>query len=260
MSRRIPLFAIQSVLFIMSTRCFAEIVTYGADDTALSPAPPFELSWAQQAEDTVFPVYDVNRERALGCLTSAVYYEAASEPTLGQEAVAQVVLNRVKQSNYPKSVCGVVYQGSTRRTGCQFTFTCDGSLARQPVRALWQKAELVATRALDGALATDFGPITHYHAYWVNPYWSSSLVEVARIGAHVFYQSPDSSPIQKITMFDHEPIAVFTPHSAKRHRTSRAVQQKASSVFSTWGITVASIAMKNGTVAVHQSSTVLKAE
>ena len=68
------------------------------------------------------------REQALNCLASAVYYEAGNQDENGERAVAQVVLNRVRHPAFPASICGVVYQGSTRPTGCQFTFTCDGSL------------------------------------------------------------------------------------------------------------------------------------
>jgi len=84
----------------------------------------------------------LDQMRALTCLTQAVYYEAASEPDGGQRAVAQVVLNRVAHPAYPKTVCGVVYQGSERSTGCQFTFTCDGALARMPNRMPKQRAGL----------------------------------------------------------------------------------------------------------------------
>jgi spore germination cell wall hydrolase CwlJ-like protein len=80
------------------------------------------------------------------CLTAAIYYEAASEPDDGQRAVAQVVLNRVAHPAYPKTVCGVVYQGSERGTGCQFTFTCDGALARKPSRYFWDRAAWRARR------------------------------------------------------------------------------------------------------------------
>jgi hypothetical protein len=78
--------------------------------------------------------------RSLQCMTEAIYYEAGNEPIDGQRAVAQVILNRMRSSVYPHSVCGVVYQGSERKTGCQFTFTCDGSLARAPARASWDRA------------------------------------------------------------------------------------------------------------------------
>jgi hypothetical protein len=127
-------------------------------------------------------------ERALQCLTEAVYYEARSESDAGQRAVAQVVLNRVRHPSYPSSVCGVVYQGSERATGCQFTFTCDGALARTPHPALWRQARQIAEAALAGAVYKPVGWATHYHTNWVVPYWSSSLVKAAMVGTHIFYR------------------------------------------------------------------------
>jgi spore germination cell wall hydrolase CwlJ-like protein len=128
------------------------------------------------------------RARALECLTSAVYYEAAQEPTDGQRAVAQVILNRVRHPAFPNSVCGVVYEGSTRATGCQFTFTCDGSMAYAPMPALWDRARKVAEAALNGHVHAPVGYATHYHANYVVPYWASSLVKTDVEGAHIFYR------------------------------------------------------------------------
>jgi len=128
------------------------------------------------------------RARALECLTSAVYYEAGQESTEGQRAVAQVVLNRVRHPAFPASVCGVVYQGSTRATGCQFTFTCDGSLNRRPMASAWARARQVAQAALAGAVYAPAGYATHYHADYVVPYWASSLAKNAVVGAHIFYR------------------------------------------------------------------------
>lgn len=124
------------------------------------------------------------------CLAQAVYYEAAGQPLTGQRAVAQVVLNRMRHPAYPKSVCGVVYQGSERRTGCQFTFTCDGSLARTPSRSGWDIADRIALAALSGAVEPAVGTATHYHADFVVPYWSSSLQKLVTIGNHIFYRYP----------------------------------------------------------------------
>lgn len=130
----------------------------------------------------------VDRSRALQCLTAAIYYEAASEPDAGQRAVAQVVLNRVAHPAYPKTVCGVVYQGSEKNTGCQFSFTCDGSLARVPVRMFWQRAENVARDALSGYVYAPVGLATHYHTVAVHPYWAPTLTYLGTIGAHRFYR------------------------------------------------------------------------
>ena len=129
-----------------------------------------------------------DRLRAIECLTSAIYYEAATESVEGQRAVAQVVLNRVRHPAYPNSVCGVVFQGSERRTGCQFTFTCDGALARVPMASLWEKARKLAEAALSGSVYAPVGWSTHYHTNWVVPYWSSSLVKAANVGTHIFYR------------------------------------------------------------------------
>jgi len=126
--------------------------------------------------------------RALECLAQAVWYEAASESEAGQRAVAQVVLNRVAHPAWPASVCGVVYQGSERSTGCQFTFTCDGSLTRRPSGASWARALRVAAEALAGRVYAPVGLATHYHTLWVNPYWAASLDHAGTIGAHRFYR------------------------------------------------------------------------
>lgn len=125
--------------------------------------------------------------RSLQCMTAAVYYEAGNEPLDGQRAVAQVILNRMRSPIYPHSVCGVVYQGAERRTGCQFTFTCDGSLARTPSAASWARATAVAATALGGYVYAPVGWATHYHADYVVPYWAQSLDKLTTIGRHIFY-------------------------------------------------------------------------
>ncbi len=145
---------------------------------ALQLAKPFDLR----------PATEADRKRALRCLTQAVYYEAALEPTEGQEGVAQVVLNRVRDPNYPATVCGVVYQGAERTTGCQFSFTCDGSLSRVPIPWAWNRAARVAERALAGHVAARVGTATHYHADYVHPWWSPTLAKITQVGAHIFYR------------------------------------------------------------------------
>ena len=129
--------------------------------------------------------------RALNCLTSAIYYEAGNEPEEGQRAVAQVVLNRVRSQLWPDTVCGVVYEGSERADyKCQFTFSCDGAMARLPAAAPWARARRVAQDALAGQVYAPVGLATHYHTLAVRPVWSSSLSPVAVIGAHIFYRNP----------------------------------------------------------------------
>ena len=135
---------------------------------------------------------DEARSRAIECLAMAVYYEAGSEDLAGQEAVAQVVLNRVRHPAFPGSICGVVFQGYARNTGCQFTFTCDGSLLRSPDPRIWARARQVAEAALNGAVFKPVGLATHYHANYVVPYWATSLEKNAQVGVHIFYRWPDA--------------------------------------------------------------------
>ncbi len=129
-----------------------------------------------------------SRARALTCMTEAVYYEAASEPVEGQRAVAQVILNRVRHPLFPHSICGVVYQGASLGSGCQFSFVCDGSLLKPRVPWAWANAEQVARAALAGHVDPAIGDATHYHATYVAPYWAPTVLKVAQIGAHVFYR------------------------------------------------------------------------
>lgn len=130
---------------------------------------------------------EADQARAVDCLAAAVYYEAGDD-AVGEEAVAQVVLNRVRHPAFPKSVCGVVFQGAERRTGCQFTFTCDGALARIPSEAAWERARFIAHAALNGRVEGQVGHATHYHTDWVVPYWSASLDKITEVHTHLFFR------------------------------------------------------------------------
>jgi spore germination cell wall hydrolase CwlJ-like protein len=140
------------------------------------------------AQPFAFRGDSATRAQAVECLASAIYYEAGRESIDGQRAVAQVVLNRVRHPAFPSTVCGVVYQGSTRTTGAQFTFTNDGSLLRRPDTAGWASARRIAEAALNGAVFGPVGWATHYHANYVMPYWAPTLAKNAVIGAHLFYR------------------------------------------------------------------------
>ena len=147
--------------------------------TPIMASRPFDLSGSDP----------LDRRRALLCLTQAVYYEAGFEPLPGRKAVAQVVLNRMRHPAYPKSICGVVYQGA-RAPVCQFSFVCDGSLYRPPALGAWREAEKIAAAAIDGYVERTVGAATHYHADYVAPTWAPRLAKIAQIGAHIFYRWP----------------------------------------------------------------------
>ena len=145
--------------------------------TAPFVAPPFVTS--NSSDDA---------SRAADCLTAAVYYEARSQSVEGQRAVAQVVLNRVRDRAFPNSVCGVVYQGAERRTGCQFSFTCNGSMNRPRELGAWDRARTVAAAALGGSVYAPVGAATSFHTTSILPWWASSLARITTVGAHVFYR------------------------------------------------------------------------
>ncbi len=127
--------------------------------------------------------------KEMRCLAEAVYFEARSEPDEGQAAVAQVVLNRVRHSNYPDTVCGVVYQNRHRHLACQFTFACEGRSLRITEPEAWRTAVQVATDVVSGKIyLDDVGASTHYHADYVRPRWARSLKRMDTIGRHTFYK------------------------------------------------------------------------
>ncbi|RYD45398.1 MAG: hypothetical protein EOP63_01930 [Sphingomonadales bacterium] len=161
------------------------------DALAENATLPFSSAPVERAPPLVVPLSAsafVGRRSAMDCLTAAIYYEAAQESETGKRGVAQVILNRARHPAFPNSICGVVYQGSERKTGCQFTFTCDGSLARKPSRAGWDAARRVAIAALSGYVEPRVGMATHYHADYVVPYWASSLAKIAKLDHHIFYR------------------------------------------------------------------------
>jgi hypothetical protein len=127
-------------------------------------------------------------QRALQCLAQAIYFETGRDDERAQSAVAQVVLNRVRHPAYPHSVCGVVYQGAMLPTGCQFSFTCDGSLKRGLMQSAFARAQAVARRALLGFVFREVGVSTNYHADYVAPYWAATMVKIGQVGPHIFYR------------------------------------------------------------------------
>lgn len=167
----------------------AQIVVVGADAEAGNAAIPFlGLPLDKVHAFGIAAAKNETYQNALKCLTQAVYYEAAVEPIEGRRAVAQVVLNRVLHPAYPKSVCGVVYQGAERHTGCQFSFTCDGALLRGPAAGPWREAQGVAAAALAGYVDPSVGTATFYHADYVLPKWAYQLGKITQIGRHIFYR------------------------------------------------------------------------
>lgn len=218
-------------------------------------SPPFGQVVAPFALPGEAPTHD----RALDCLTAAVYYEAATEPREGQEAVAQVVLNRLRHPAFPKSVCGVVYDGVGAASTCQFTFACDGSTLRLPNARLWQNARDVAQAALSGHVATQVGAATHYHAVYVSPYWRTSLTPVGRIGNHLFYSMPGwrgtaLALTGQYSGFEPDPPPLPQRAGFPSPATRAANPGERSVAFTVWGLPIAIISAKKGQITVKPSS------
>ena len=129
------------------------------------------------------------RAKAERCLANAVYFESRGESVRGQIAVAQVVMNRVFFGFYPNNVCEVVYQNAHRYNACQFTFACDRIRDVVTEPDAWERAKRIAKDVLDGKLwLDDVGKATHYHAYWVRPWWIRTMRKLHKIGVHSFYR------------------------------------------------------------------------
>jgi hypothetical protein len=130
--------------------------------------------------------------REKNCLATAIYFEARSESATGQRAVAEVIISRTRVPGRPRNICGVVYEGSQRHTGCQFSFTCDGIADKVRDWGSWRQAQRIAANVMrtGGKVNAVAGGATFYHADYVNPRWASRMVKVAEIGTHIFYRPP----------------------------------------------------------------------
>jgi len=124
------------------------------------------------------------------CLAEAVYFEARSESLKGQAAVAQVVLNRVRNPAYPDTICKVVYQNVNWYNHCQFSFACDGRKHYVTELKPWHTAQAIAKAVTAGQIwLADIGSSTHYHAVYVHPQWAGFMDRMDKIGRHIFYRT-----------------------------------------------------------------------
>lgn len=173
---------------------FKQLDRLGLDGTALRLAAldrGVSIEAASQI-DLARVELDAIDVQARRCLGEAIYYEARDQSLAGQMAVADVILNRVESARYPSTVCGVVYQGSHLSTGCQFSFTCDGSMRRRVDVSARKDATIVATAILAGFRLEMSKGATNYHARYVRPYWARQLERTATIDDHIFYRRPQA--------------------------------------------------------------------
>ncbi|WP_299480195.1 cell wall hydrolase [uncultured Roseibium sp.] len=162
---------------------------FGAAKYEQEPPPPEDPNnphwWAQKP----LPL-SVGTKKEQRCLAEAIYFEARGETEEGQVAVAQVVLNRVKNPSYPNSICGVVYQNKHKRNRCQFSFACDGIKDRISSKGAWKTAQRLAREVSDGKQYLKMvDASTHYHATYVSPRWARSMAKRGQVGLHIFYKT-----------------------------------------------------------------------
>jgi len=167
---------------------FDAVIKKGSlDPNVVMPNAPATHAWVNNP----LPA-SARSESELKCLATAIYFEARGEPEEGQIAVAQVVLNRLKNPTYPNTICGVVYQNKSRRYRCQFSFACDGRSDRITDARSWAAAQALAKRAVEEQADTFIsavGSSTHYHATYVHPRWARRMTETDKIGRHIFYNT-----------------------------------------------------------------------
>lgn len=169
-----------------NTAIHANALVSPEDALAVNTARPNSSAPNPAAKAFKASLLDVDRSRALTCLAVAAVYEAGAKQG-DQQAVMQVILNRVRHPAYPKTICGVVFQGAERSTGCQFTFTCDRSMLRwKPTARTLQQARTLASAMLDYRVDARVGLATHYHTNWVLPAWSPKLDKITSVETHVF--------------------------------------------------------------------------
>jgi hypothetical protein len=196
------------------------------ESARLKPALPFHFVGSA-----------ADRSRAIECLAAAGWYEAGDDLD-GQRSVMQVVLNRARHPAFPSSICGVVFQGSQMATGCQFTFTCDGSLQRRhPSQWEMRQARKLAAGALDGAVDASVGQATHYHADYVDPWWSANMQRLGVVGLHIFYRWPG----QRGSLSDGRSSGSEGDYQTLAARATSAHEQAGASVGSVAGPAYAAI-------------------
>jgi spore germination cell wall hydrolase CwlJ-like protein len=152
---------------------FVPPTTEGDHDWMKQPLPKSVFSSAEQK-----------------CLATAIYFEARGEEVKGQAAVAQVILNRVRNPAYPASVCNVVYQNDSWVNRCQFSFACDGIPDVIADRRAYGLAKDVAMAVTGGKIfLPEVASSTHYNATYVSPRWARSMERMTQIGSHIFYRT-----------------------------------------------------------------------
>ncbi|GAB6173154.1 cell wall hydrolase [Paradesulfitobacterium aromaticivorans] len=158
----------------------------GANDKALPESPYDTLLEAEQKASALKQVKTVqSRSRGdqyvsisreeLELLARVIYAEARGEDLEGQVAVAAVVLNRLEDSRFPKTIREVIYQPRA------FTAVTDKQIHLNPN----DEAYRAAAEALAGKDPTE-GALYYYNPRTATDTWIKSRPVVKQIGNHTF--------------------------------------------------------------------------
>jgi spore germination cell wall hydrolase CwlJ-like protein len=164
-------------------------------------------------------------ESEVRCLALTIYFEARGESELGQRAVGHVVMNRTRDADFPRTVCGVVQQGGEARNECQFSWWCDGLSDRPRDKSALLATLDLAMQIYHGCSNDPTAGALWYHTPKVRPAWSRKFGRPHRIGAHVFYRgTPDKRRLTKAFATTDEPSAACGPASSPAKRTDFAAR------------------------------------
>ena len=158
-------------------------------------------------------------EDELKCMAENIYFEGRAEPMVGKVAIGKVVMNRIEDTRFPNTVCGVVHQGPVRESWktrqhkdlpeserryypikhrCQFSWWCDGQKdiiwatymngdVIESNMTAWRDSINVALWILSGELTDPTnGAVFYYNPHIANPSWGAIYNETAMIGNHRF--------------------------------------------------------------------------
>ncbi len=186
-SDRVLVAAMAIILATASAAIGASMTYHPSTDKAVALKPVVAVAEAPK------PVADTVMTQLLAehkCLAEVLYYEARGEGAGGQKAIAEVVFHRMNHGDYGHSICAVVYEGSNR-SGCQFSFTCNGDMKRAKQPGAWRQAEALAASILTGQvpLRNATGGALNFHAASVSPDWADTMDKTTQIGNHVFYRN-----------------------------------------------------------------------
>ena len=209
--RRADCALVGAVALVAVTGVLAREFTLYTDELRARAALPESIAVTESPMDVASVEYAAQSE----CLAEAMYYEARGEGVAGEKAVAEVVLERTRNANYPKTVCGVIYDGVQRdRRDCQFSFACDGTLRRPRDATAWNRVRVLADKILSGSvrLANLTGHAIAYHNIDIAPAWAETMLMTAQIGNHVFYRRDPQAAVRLAQAEGAKPLSSLPEH------------------------------------------------